>query len=114
LFKALGKLIWDILPGYRNLDFFPFRISGIFFPDIGILIFFHPGSRIRDPGRKKIQSQDPGSGLNIPDLIFETLIPGIRFLGSKYLKSLMGSEILSTLDPGFVMERIKSEVLDPG
>jgi hypothetical protein len=32
-----------------------------------------PGSeiRIRDQGWKKIQIQDPGSGMNIPDLIFE-------------------------------------------
>jgi hypothetical protein len=36
-------------------------------------------ARIRDPGWKKIQSQDPGSGTNITDLIFENLV--IRFLG---------------------------------
>jgi hypothetical protein len=37
--------------------------------------------RIRNPyemERKKIQSQDPGSGMNIPDLLFEN---SINFLG---------------------------------
>jgi hypothetical protein len=35
------------------------------------LFFFTPGSRIRDG---KIHSQDPGFGMNIPDLIFENLV----------------------------------------
>jgi hypothetical protein len=43
--------------------------------------------RIRDPGWKKIQSQDPGSGMDITDLIFENLV--VRFVGLKYLNSLM-------------------------
>jgi hypothetical protein len=34
-------------------------------------VFFNPW--IRDPGWEKIQSQDLGSGLKIPDLIFENL-----------------------------------------
>jgi hypothetical protein len=36
-------------------------------------VFFNPWIRIRNPGCKRIQSKDLGSGLNIPDLIFETL-----------------------------------------
>jgi hypothetical protein len=41
-------------------------------------VFLTPGSgiRIRNPGWKKIQSQSPGTGLNIPDLIFENLESG--------------------------------------
>jgi hypothetical protein len=41
--------------------------------DPGSGAFLIPGSeiRIRDQGWKKIQIQDPGSGMNIPDLIFE-------------------------------------------
>jgi hypothetical protein len=27
-----------------------------------------------DPGWEKIQSQDPGSGMNIPDLVFQNLV----------------------------------------
>jgi hypothetical protein len=34
-----------------------------------------PGSDIRDPGGEKIRRQDPGSGMNIPDLIFCDPIP---------------------------------------
>jgi hypothetical protein len=42
--------------------------SGMFKPDPGswLWIFFHPGSRIRDPGWKKIQI--PISGKNIPEI----------------------------------------------
>jgi hypothetical protein len=50
----------------------------------GIRCLFDPSGsemRIRDPGWKKIQSQDPGSDTNISDLIFENLVLVISFLG---------------------------------
>jgi hypothetical protein len=42
----------------------------------GIMFFLTPGSGIRagDSGWKKIQSQDPRSGMNIPDLLFENFV----------------------------------------
>jgi len=53
-------------------------------PDPGPGAFLTPLSRIRvrDSGRKK--NPDPGSRMNIPDLIFENLVP-ISFLGLKSL-----------------------------
>ncbi len=36
------------------------------------------GLWIRDPGWKKIQRQDLRAGMNIPDLIFETLVTVFR------------------------------------
>jgi hypothetical protein len=42
-------------------------------PGSGTFLTTGFGIRIRDPGWKKIQIQDPGSGMNIPDLIFEDL-----------------------------------------
>ncbi len=43
-------------------------------PDPGSGVFVTPGFRIRDREWKKVQVQDPGSGINIPDLIFENLV----------------------------------------
>jgi hypothetical protein len=42
---------------------------------IQIQCFSDPWIRYPDPGRKKIQSQDPGNGLNIP----------VQFFGLKIL-----------------------------
>jgi hypothetical protein len=57
-----------------------------------------------DPGWKKIQIQDLGSGMNIPDLIFENL------------NSLMRARDLSILDPGSGIRDRKNGfgILDPG
>jgi hypothetical protein len=50
-----------------------------------IRILFDP--LIRDPGWVKSQDPDPGSGMNNPDHISESLEP--IFFGLKYLKTLM-------------------------
>jgi hypothetical protein len=54
-----------------------------------------------DPGWKNIQSQDPGSGKNIPDLIFENLILVFGLKIVKFFDADPGSGNLSTLDPGW-------------
>jgi hypothetical protein len=72
---------------------------------IGIRRFFDP--RIRDTGCKKIiQIQNPGSGMNIPDLIFKNLVffdadPDPEF------------GILSALDPGSGMKKVGSGINIP-
>jgi hypothetical protein len=54
----------------------------------GIRCLFDPW--IRDPGWVESQHPDPGSGMNNPDLIFESLETIILdFLGLKYVNSLM-------------------------
>ncbi len=57
--------------------------------------------QIRDPGWKKIQNQAPGSGMRTFELFWvkNTLIGGY------------GSGIMSTLDPGYGMEKIGSATL---
>jgi hypothetical protein len=78
-----------------------------------------PGSeiRIRDQEWKKIQIQDPGSGMNIPDLIFEYRVSVIWVLWVlKFFESDTdpGSGILSNLDPGSGIRDGKNRNLDPG
>ncbi len=63
--------------------------------------------RIRDPRWIKIQSQNPGSGMNVPDLILENLV-SVFWVKNAWC----GSGILLTLDPGFGMEKIRSGILD--
>ncbi len=59
-------------------------------PDPGSGAFLTPGSGIRDPGWVESQHPDPGSGMNNPDHIFQSLETiFLFFLGLKYLNSLM-------------------------
>jgi hypothetical protein len=73
-----------------------------------------PGSRIRIRDRQKSRARirDPGTGLIIPDLIFEDLV-------SVFVLKILtfidvdadvdpGSGILSTLDQGYGMKKIGS------
>ncbi len=76
------------------------------------------GPWTRDPGWRKFQSQDPGSGMNIPDLICENLV---LVFGLKIHKLFdadpdPGSGILSTLVlyPGWKKSAPGSWILDPG
>ncbi len=67
--------------------------------------FFDPW--IRDGKKSRDRIRDPGSGMNIPELIFENFV---SVFGLKYLNSLMRiwSAKLSTLDRGSGMEKIES------
>jgi hypothetical protein len=80
--------------------------------DSGSRGFFTPGS-----GIEKIQSQDPGSGMNIQDFIFENLVSvfWVKNTFSKFFdaKSDPGFGILSTLDPGWKKIGSGINVLDP-
>jgi hypothetical protein len=51
---------------------------------------------------EKIQSQDPGSGMNIPDLILKNLVSvfGLKIFKFFNADPDQGSWILFTLDPG--------------
>ncbi len=71
-------------------------------PVSGALWPLDPGSRM-----EKIQIQDLGSGINIPDLIFGWKV----FWGKKFFHADTDPEsgILSTLDPGS-----RKEKSDPG
>jgi hypothetical protein len=53
---------------------------------------------IRDPEWKIIQSQDPGSGMNITDLIFENLV---SVFGSKKFKFFDENSNLVSCQPWF-------------
>ncbi len=56
-------------------------------PDPGFGAFLTPGS---GSGMEKIQKQDPGSGENIPDLIFANLVlVPVFWVKNRYLNSLM-------------------------
>ncbi len=67
----------------------------------GIRCFFDP--LIPDPGWKKIQNQVPGSGTNIPDLIFENLVLvfWVKILQFFCADLGPGSGILCILNPGW-------------
>ncbi len=89
-----------------------------------------PGSEIRHLGWKKSRARirDPGSEMNIPDLLFENLVfvfglkrhkvfDADQVPGSRILPPLdPGSGILSTLDPGSGIRdrKIGFGILDPG
>jgi hypothetical protein len=73
--------------------------------DPGSGAFLAPGSGIR----KKIQNQDPGSEMNIRDLIFVNLV---YFLVLKHLNSLIRIRDLVNLDLGSGMEKIGSGIRD--
>jgi hypothetical protein len=55
------------------------------------------------------KNPDPGSGMNIPDLVFVNLLSVFRVQNTEILLCGSGSGILSILDPDG-----KSRILDPG
>jgi hypothetical protein len=96
-----GHLVWRVSVGYTNIYYGTITLLRIQFPDPGYGAFLTRGS-----GMEKIQSQDPGSGMNIPDLILRTLY---RFFGLKLLKSFKA-------DPGSCQPWIRDgkNLKDPG
>jgi hypothetical protein len=57
-------------------------------------VIFLPLDPTRDPGWKKTQSQDPVSGMNFPDIIFENLVSGFGLKILKFFDADPGSGIL--------------------
>jgi hypothetical protein len=70
----------------------------------GIRCFFDPWIWDPDPRSGMEKNPDPGSGMNIPGLIFENIVPYHFFGLKKYLNSMM--EILNQ-DPGYCQPWIR-------
>jgi hypothetical protein len=68
-------------------------------PGSGIRCLFDPW--IRDPGWVKNQNPDPGSGLNIPDHISESLETNFWVKKLKFFLADTRFGIFLTLDPGW-------------
>jgi hypothetical protein len=76
----------------------------------GIRCFFGPWIRAGKKSRSRIRGPGPGSGMNIPDLIFEFFC----VKNTQILRCESGFGILSALDHGSGMDNIRSGILDPG
>jgi hypothetical protein len=95
----------DLMNKLQVQDFISFNVAD---PDPGCDAFFTP-----EFGMGKNQNQYPGSGMNIPDHIFEGLESILFLTILKFFDPDPGSGMFLTLDPGSGMEKLRSGMFIP-
>jgi len=82
-FRLIGNKLRKILDDRTVFKGYVHHITSVTDPDPGSDAFLNPWIRNPDPGPGMGKNPEPGSGINIPDLIFEKLL-SVSWVKNRY------------------------------